>query len=278
MFAAVSFIKAEGGRFNKLFHGRFSPPSTRVYIADNDAIRFYVIEAKLDEWDLPDWNDILSAAQEKGIRNLLLPAEAHPPEIIKAFQCSSDDYRKHYVLRISREAARASGLAPRFIKTAVIDLAGRGVEEIPVKTFLFSSDVTVLTDEKSKYESLCRHLSDELGLRLNVTDDREILSECNLMMAPYGVSGQLARIKHSGLLVSGRPVPYSWEGSVIDSFEPELPASISGLCPKGIRLLDYASALWKYNGLSPIGRLAVSKYLNRGSSVVLKDMVTILDS
>lgn len=278
MFAAVSlelFRKREAGQpfFTRWFTHLMRAQCSLGEI-DHEGVHFFVLRAPTDRWGLPDWDAVEQTVRRSGITRLLLPEGLRAPERLAPMVCDSTDYRRLYCLRVARHLARAAEIPPPQLCVGLLDLDGFSDRNLAMRALAFSGRVVVVTRSPAHFAELGKWASGEPGSPLTITDDLEQLGRCRLILAPFGVDGVCTRgagaggSAFDGLLVSAMPVPVSWPGPSVDSFSPVLPESLTALRPEGISALAFAAALWKEEGLAPLGRLPVGTVYSRGRALV----------
>ena len=276
MFAAVLISPAEKTGLRGLLDRCLGTP-VNILKVHADFFDFQVMEVREDRWGNVDWREIMKSAKREGIEALLIQDNLRLPEFIRPMVCSSGEYRGIYCYRIAHMIARAvrhhTGL-----KAGLIDLYGAEDCRAAMKIFSFASSVTVVTKNASNYGGLKKWAGSQRGSPLFLSGDIDSLRDCQVILAPFGADGIFSGKPMKGVLISSKFVPVSWNGAVVDGFLPEIPPDIDAFRPEVISPLEFASALWKYCGLSPLSRLPVAALSCRGRPVELKEICTMLDS
>lgn len=280
MFAAVVLTSAASSSPVKTIIGRLYGTMAELEAVRTKTVRYYIIKTKPDRSGHVNWMQITGIAENAGIQSLLLPRGLEAPERCRSIICSSEEYRRIYVYRIARMIARESGIPASKLRVGLIDWEGRQEADFAGKALTFSGTVKVITKNAAGYAFLQKWDSsgDAKGPCVSAEPDISFLDDCQIIMAPFGVDGLRIPCTHRGVTVSALPVPPEYGGFTIDGFEPLLPHDIKTVCPPNTDILEYASALWKYGGLSPLNRLPVERLFSRGRVAELKEIAKIIDS
>lgn len=266
MFAAVTFLPCCHNYQRFGFLERFLAPKPRLFEISNGAISILDIESSLDSRGQPRWNRILSFARKNGINKYLLPAGMPCPEAVKPMICSPEQYLRNYCLRMSVKAAKDAGLVLSELDTAILDTNGYSNGHLAAEAIPIFRSVTIYTQKEWKYEFFWSLLADDRKDSLKYTQNQDGLARCHIILAPYGVEG-FDPHGLPGLTVSAKPVPESWEGPVIDGFEPEIPEILESIRPPEIDKLAFAAALWQHAELAPLDSLPLVRCLSRGDPI-----------
>jgi hypothetical protein len=278
MFAAISILPFIKKNILLRMLDSFVKKGVRLYEIDTGFVNFFIIEAQADEFGIINWKDVLETADKADIKNLLPPRNIHPADIVSSMICETDDYISHYCFRIARLIAKASKIPASQLHMGLIDIDGLQDSSIVMKILSFASEIKIITNHESHYSYLNKWVSSSPGSPLFISNNADLIEDCQIIMAPFGVNNIYTSNLLKGILISSKPVPVSWKGFAIDSFTPDIPKDLDELRPDGISPLDFASALWKYCGLAPLGRLPVADLFSRGKKVSLKEISKILDS
>lgn len=280
MFAAVIVTPAASNNPVKAIIRKLYGSVAELREFRTKTVRYFVIETHPDRDGGINWMQITGVAENAGIKSLLLPRSLQAPERCRGLICSSADYRRLYVYRISRLIARQSGIHPSKLRVGLIDLQGRQETDFAGKALSFCSAVKVITKNTSGYSFLEKwdSAAENQGPFISTEPDLSFLDDCPIIMAPFGVGGLRLPCAHHGITVSAEPVPAGYTGYCVDGFEPLLPPEIAAACPPDTDILEYASALWKYAGLSPLDRLPVKSLLHGGRPADRKEINKIIDS
>lgn len=276
MFAAVIIQNSNKTGIADILN-RLIKPAVTFENVNTEILRYSRLWVRADRWGNIDWHGVEQAVKRAGISNLLVPREARIPEYMEPMLCSAAEFSGVYCFRIARMIAREIHMQPG-LKVGLIDIYGIQDSMAVMKMFSFASAVKVFTRNSSNYKRLKGWAGSRAESPLAICDTVDSLEDCKILIAPYGVDQINTHKDMQGVLVSSRFVPVSWKGAVIDGFEVQLPPDIDACRPPGIRAVNFAAALWKYNGLSPLSRLPLSKLSCRGRAVDLKEICTTLDS
>lgn len=138
------------------------------------------------------------------------------------------------------------------LKVGLVDMDA-SFTVLPFYLLKYADNLCVVTSHYDEYNQLADTLLEETGVPLRLSKSTTALCDCDLIIAPKGMSYQNT-LKHNAVILSDRcekDVPYT----VISDYKIKLPQKLCDICPLWLDHTCFASALYIVERVYQLGSL-----------------------
>ena len=126
------------------------------------------------------------------------------------------------------------------------------------KLLAFTSEITVVSDMPRFYERESERLMDSIGVPVVVSNSREKLSGCDLVICPDTITTHIPTSDSTIIFTCSKPT-VTLNGTVIYNYHPEFPFRYQRLLPSDMDEVYFLSALYSLCGADELASLKPRK-------------------
>jgi len=270
MFACLTLSQAQGRAWRK----PAAPQLVRVEVPNGAP--FFLLQAQSRKGQL-DFNAIEQAAGRLRTK-MLFPQGMELPPVPQASSAAKAQLEPGLrafaprrlplllCLRFAQQVLRASRIPARSRSVTIVDQKGMLCRSLEPFVQLAGS-LRVFTPEPAAYRATAEQLLRRYGITLIVSSSPACFVQSDVVVAD---DLKLFTGRERGIIFTPNPLERSLPGlRVVQCEQPTLPVPYGSLCPPGIDLMLFASALYELCGVKEMERLSFGRYGFAGTSEAL---------
>lgn len=133
---------------------------------------------------------------------------------------------------------------------------------LPKYLLKFLSSITVVTDRLDVYTEVAQQVLGDIGAPIVVTKSKDVLRNCDLVIAPYGIDSSYA-IKSGAVVLTDTEDKNLDDCILVYDYSINLSDSLVDVCPKCVDYTYFAAALYTMGRVYTLGSKVPSLCMTR---------------
>ena len=274
MFATLILLPCRKGLLG--IKDLFLEPRPLMHRIQNGGINFYSIEVIARKNKAVDIMSVINLAKKNKIRNILLSKDFSKESFVNSplYVYNPQYFVEKLFIKSICDLVKYCGIPISELKVAIIDLDANN-SACPLASILvpLTSILKIITKKSENFEKLQNNIMNDFGSAIILTDDYNSLSDCQIIVAPYGVDNvDTKHIPKTSIVISAKKIN-NIGINAIDSITPKLPFSVNMHLPKGISPLDFSGALYEFCGIKELQNVPTTLITSSGEQTDLLSLI-----
>lgn len=254
------------GKFFSKFKALFSRTKAFVREAYAGNIKYFIIDIQLKNGRI-DWDMVYNTAGRESSR-LIIPEGINPPKNSFVKSYDSSKFLTHVFYNTIFQLLKSIETSPDSIIIGIYDPYAKAAAVSPL--FLkYCRHLKIVTDVPDKYYKYSEKAMSEYGAGMIISDLCDSFENCNVIIAPFGMSG-CKYYPHNALVFDIDGVC----GYTVTKDCIRLPKIYTHDMPKRISEAVFAAALYERARVKEIGNIICRVMVNNGRKMSLYDILS----
>ena len=216
----------------------FRPDPPVSHVVQEGNISYLKIQAQVDKRHPLDWDAVIRLAAWAPA-GLLLPEGFNPPDGLSYRPVDVSPFQRLLCCMACHRSLREADLSPSKLQICLIDPTGQ-YGKVALSLLRYASTVKVYTSQVDLFEEAARQSIKQYGAPLLVSDDPECVSECPVVLNPWGMPAPASR---EAVVFSTHPLK-GQHRLCLTRYTAAVGGNAGRLCPGGIDPTQFAAALY----------------------------------